>query len=1137
MDGQKGILGQAYEANLRARGVVSEPSDTASTYLRNVGIDPKVDTRTPAEKFLAGLDYYIPPTQVNAPPPPGSNPAAMTGENPTFWEYAAGIGDALVSSAASSTDQIQEALFKYAHDFMLNRNIPLWDRDDKYRAEIDGLAAAKYGGDKNKAQQEAWDLFGRKKFEETRARFSALGVTATAFDFATGAQTHKAVNDGLKYAMETTSKRLQNRSPVVQEFWVTHLAGTVGGTSPYLALAVIPGGYGVALSSGGAMLAQSNEAYTQARQKGASFEDALGGGVIAAGPAAFSGVVSKYLIGDKIGETLATFLGRWNKVSGGKLEKMMDSLNSHVAGRLATAGAAEGFQELVEQLFVKFGVAYATDQELLELEGLAKELASAGRGGAEAGVFFRALTEAITKGRARGDKDLSPKVGDEPVFDEETGEMRSLTKLTPEQAARISGSIPTSLAGGIEPEPQRYIDAQFSAMMNPDTKKDAVFVAENSPQPTSTLVSAAAGLQAVKIRGKEAGVNGVVYTQNPTIADALRQMSATEEGVTQAALDQVLYSMGKGKPTSPDAVVVQRKDGEGNVILSRATDIADLAAVTAEFERQIPSGTTAVVSVAEELTQRINARKPDVKQQTIADKYFDQALNERALPRDVPVNELAAIIAAEEKIDIGIATAVARNVRGRLDQGTPVEPQYTKIVTVVPTDPNTWPKDVASQEQATELLRSQQRDYLDQYSAYQAASGLTPEETAQQRLEGVVGGPEAEAQRTARTKEIKTAAKASAERARKDSDRAVGESYRKYQDELREADLRTQAKVLALEKSPDATERDVALAYRELTEQYKLSPQDREAEQKRQEEDYQGLLGKLRAAEAEAEKATEGAAKEQETKALEEYMRQQKAANPDLTERDDQRLRREFLDQYRATPYTERRKEEKESTAQLDKLRAWYKSREADAAQATEQAPAKQRQAALKAFMDEQSSANPDLTQRDIDRLQSQFLQWYDRTPYKERELLEKEGAASRKELSAWYRAREQAAEQEAKSAPAKQRQAALDAYMQEKRAANPDMVERERAQLEREFLKWYDSSPTDLRNREMTESRYDIKRLKQQYEELVAKQDAAEAARKAEIQAEVKRRKEAGELTERQAVAKSSSPPGWAFSLLTLPK
>lgn len=808
-----------------ASGAVPAPqsvADRSAAYLRKVGIDPNIDTRTPVQRRLARYNAFYGNAPANQPPPPpGSNPAAMTGENPTFWEYAAGIGDALVSSAASSTDQIQEAIPKYVHDFMLNHNIPLWDGDDKYRAEVDGIAAAEFGGDKNKAQLAAWERFGRKKFEETRARFSALGVAATAFDFATGAQTHKAVNDGLKYAMETTSQRLQNRSPVVQEFWATELAGTVGGTAPYLALAAITGGYGVALSSGAVMLAQSNEAYTEARQKGASFEDAIGGGAIAAAPAAASGVVSKYLIGGKIGETLAKFQGRWNKMSGGKLEKMMDSLNSHVVGRLTTAGAAEGFQELVEQLFVKFGVAYATDQELLELEGLAKELAAAGKGGAEAGVFFRALTEAITKGRARGDKGLSPKVGDEPVFDEETGEMRRMTQLTNEQAQAVAGSLPSSLAapGGVEPEPQKFIDAQFVAMTSPETAKDAVFVAKGSPQPTTSLLATTPNLYSVPVRGAQAGVDGVVYTQNPAIAQALTEMSATAEGVTAEALDQILYGMAKGKPTGPDAKVVQRKDADGNIILSRATAPEDIAAVTAEFERQLPKGTTSVVTPEQELVERIQARRPDVKSMLLADKYFNQAVQQtEILPRDVPVNELAAIIAAEEKLDIGIATVVAREVRGRLDQGIPTEPKYDQLVTIDATDPRTWPKEVSTPEAAAEMRRAQQSIYARKYEEWLASQGPTPEQEAQRRLEATVGGPQTEKDIKTRKGQLLNEVKKKAERLRLDSKRSVGGNYRQYQDEIRQAELLVEATERAeAATGGTATERDITRQLRELT--------------------------------------------------------------------------------------------------------------------------------------------------------------------------------------------------------------------------------------------------------------------------------------------------------------------------------
>jgi hypothetical protein len=1082
----------------QAAGIAFDPNDSGDQYLLN----------------SIGADTFNQLAQQREPPPAVATPAAKPPAS--MLDYSAAMGEAFFISANQTVDTWEDSIPRLMHDFALTYDVPLTQGDDEYRKFRDDIATTMFAGDKNQADLYTWEQFGKPFTNAMLNRGKGDGSGRNAF----------GQLDMRNYVRDTMAKRHRARSPEVLEFWGTGLASNVGGTAPYLVLGLIPGSGGLLAVGGMAALAQSNEAYVRARELGAPFEDALVGGLIAGAPAAATaGLSTKFVLGQKIAglpltqklsDTYLKMAARWNKASGGKFQKMMDGLNRHAVGRVGTAAAAEGFQEILEQLFVNFGVMYATDADMVELNEVIAELQAAGKGGAEVGGLIRGAVELMVARRGRGETHLSPKIGDRPVLDEETGEVLPFERLSPEQTERIAPILGTADFKGIEPEPQRYIDAQFSAMLDESNNKYAVFVADGSPAPSPALFESASKVIPVKIKG-EGGASGTVYTRDQGIASALTIANESEGGVTEATLDQILYGMGKGKPTSPDAVVVRLKDKEGNVILSRLTEKDDVDVVQRQLQRQIPGGTIDVVTPAEELTQRIEARKPDVKQQTIADKYFDQALNEQNLPRDVRVNELAAIIAAEEKIDIGIATAVARNVRGRLDQGVPVEPQYAKVVTIDPFDQKTWPSGV-TQEQAVQLRRSQQLQYIEQYEAYQAASGPTPEETAQQRLEGVVGGPEAEAQRAARTEEIKKAQADRIERERLDSKRVVGESYRKYQDELREEDLRTQAKVLALEKSSDPTERDVAAAYRELTEQYKLSPEARDAEQQRLKDDYDKLLEQLRAKEQAAEKAAEGAAKEQETKALEEYMQQQRAANPELTQRDETRLTRDFLAQYRSTPYKERRAQEKESSEKLDKLRAWYKSREADATKATEQAPVEQRNAALKAYMEQQEAADPYLSERDVVRLEREFLEWYDSTPYKERKLLEKEGAESRKQLNAWYRAREKAAEQEAKSAPAKQRQAALDAYMQEQRVINPGMVEGERKRLERDFLKWYDSSPTDLRNREMAESRYDLKRLKKQYQELVAKQDAAEAARKAEIQAEVKRRKEAGELTEREA-------------------
>lgn len=154
------------------------------------------------------------------------------------------------------------------------------------------------------------------------------------------------------------------------------------------------------------------------------------------------------------------------------------------------------------------------------------------------------------------------------------------------------------------PEPQSQIDAQVKAMLNPDSTKKFVFVAEGSPQPTQSLVTGPVKVYAVKLTGAKGGMRGTLYTTDQGLSMSARRRAQGEGGVTEQQLDQYLYNRSQGKPKDPGAVVVQRRDETGQVVVERASDPADAEAVAETLASQVPQGLTTVVTPDDAVSER-----------------------------------------------------------------------------------------------------------------------------------------------------------------------------------------------------------------------------------------------------------------------------------------------------------------------------------------------------------------------------------------------------------------------------------------------------------------------------------------------------------------------------------------------------
>jgi site-specific DNA-cytosine methylase len=111
--------------------------------------------------------------------------------------------------------------------------------------------------------------------------------------------------------------------------------------------------------------------------------------------------------------------------------------------------------------------------------------------------------------------------------------------------------LPASGKPAISPEPLSQIDAQVRAMLNPDSTKKFVFVAEGSPQPTQSLVTGPVKVYAVKLTGAKGGMRGTLYTTDLRLSMSARARAQREGGVTEQQLGEFLYNRSQGKPKDP----------------------------------------------------------------------------------------------------------------------------------------------------------------------------------------------------------------------------------------------------------------------------------------------------------------------------------------------------------------------------------------------------------------------------------------------------------------------------------------------------------------------------------------------------------------------------------------------------------
>lgn len=135
------------------------------------------------------------------------------------------------------------------------------------------------------------------------------------------------------------------------------------------------------------------------------------------------------------------------------------------------------------------------------------------------------------------------------------------------------------------PEPERDIDAQLRALIDPDHPKHAVFLARGNRLGQRTLPD---GIFVEERR------EGTLITDSATLALAFRQT----EHITDAEIAFLLgYPEAKADVMqSDDGVVVQALDKDGNVVMEAATSSLRLTLTKDAVEAQTPLGGRCIVT-------------------------------------------------------------------------------------------------------------------------------------------------------------------------------------------------------------------------------------------------------------------------------------------------------------------------------------------------------------------------------------------------------------------------------------------------------------------------------------------------------------------------------------------------------------
>lgn len=141
------------------------------------------------------------------------------------------------------------------------------------------------------------------------------------------------------------------------------------------------------------------------------------------------------------------------------------------------------------------------------------------------------------------------------------------------------------------PEPQTQIDAQYAALLNPESAKKVMEITEGSPLPSTEIDK-----DTLAVHTK----NGLALTQDRAIADLI-----LKSGGDQNTMGELLYGNANGKSDTDGTVVIGR-DTNGEIVYEEGTSPARITESIARARENAPGGRIEVTDVETAVQERIN---------------------------------------------------------------------------------------------------------------------------------------------------------------------------------------------------------------------------------------------------------------------------------------------------------------------------------------------------------------------------------------------------------------------------------------------------------------------------------------------------------------------------------------------------
>ena len=285
-----------------------------------------------------------------------------------------------------------------------------------------------------------------------------------------------------------------------------------------------------------------------------------------------------------------------------------------VGGATATSATTEGLTELAQEEILirqRQSVDAEYSQEEADLRRAQALFTGFFGGGAVGGAIATPISGVRSlAGLARGDTDTTNRVV------EQSGKLLTMSQEARSDAtvvADTTGVGDESAAGRPTPEPLGDIQAQFDAVSDPTSSKEAMWVPESDFGATIPAMQGAADLEIVEIEpgvfaARIPGEGTVISKNRDTVVDVVRNNASPE------ALSRALSYSGT-KPRQGDRVV-RVTDRNGNVVSEELADADTEAAAVAAAEGIAGTGRQVeVVPVQQALEERRQRLVDEARQQ------------------------------------------------------------------------------------------------------------------------------------------------------------------------------------------------------------------------------------------------------------------------------------------------------------------------------------------------------------------------------------------------------------------------------------------------------------------------------------------------------------------------------------------